>query len=154
MGKGFHGGPSRKRAKWGVQLDRETATLPATTYGALFNIVGGRVVLTSMIGEVTTVIHSQTTNLKITATPTTGTAVDITANLDTNADAAQSVYGIGAYVAAMTGGGGATNISPANGIVVNTGTLGITTGATSTGSIKWTATYLPLDDNAYMEVAS
>lgn len=153
MGKGFHGGMSRKRAKLGLQLDRETATLPATTYGALFTITGGKVVLTSMIGEVTTVIHSQTTNIKITATPTTGTAVDIATNLDTNADAVQSLYGIGAYVAAMTGGTGATNISPANGIVINAGTLGITTGATSTGSIKWSITYIPLDDNAYVTVA-
>lgn len=153
MGKGFHGGLSRKRAKLGLQLDRETATLPGTAYGSLFTIVGGRIVLTSMIGEVTTPIQGQTTNIKITATPTTGAAVDIATNLDTNADVAQSLYGIAAYVAAMTGGTGATNITTANGIVVNTGTLGITTGASSTGSIKWTATYIPLDDNAYMEVA-
>ena len=153
MGKGFHGGLSRKRAKLGPQLDRETTTLPATAYGSLFTIIGGRVVLTSMIGEVTTDIQGQTTNIKITATPAVGTAVDIATNLNTDGDVAQSLYGIGAYVAAMTGGTGATNISPAGGIVINTGTLGITTGASSTGSIKWTATYIPLDDNAYMEVA-
>jgi len=151
--KGFYGGMSRKRNKLGLQLDRPTATLPASTYGALFNIVGGRVVLTSMIGEVTTVIQSQTTNIKITSTPTTGTAVDIATNLDCNADAVQSLYGIGAYVAAMVGGTGAANISTAQGIVLPVGTLGITTAATSTGSIKWSITYIPLDDNAYMTVA-
>lgn len=148
-----HGGMSRKRNNFGIQLDRESATLPATAFGALFDITGGRVVLTSIIGEVTVVIHSQTTNIKITSDPTIGTTVDIATNLDTDADAVNSLYGIATYASAMTGGGAAANICLTPGIVLPIGELGITTGATSTGEIKWSITYIPLDDDAYMTVA-
>ena len=153
MAIGYHGWKTRKRNKLGLQLDRETTTLPASTYGALFTIAGGRIVLTSIIGEVTTVIQTQACNLKITSTPTVGTAVDIATNLAISAAPVQSLYGIGAYVAAMTGGTGAANISSAQGIVIPAGTLGITTSATNTGSIKWSITYIPLDDDAYVTVA-
>ncbi len=152
MAKDTHGGRARKRRNLGLTLDRITSTLPASTYGALFNIKGGRAVVTSMIGEVTTAIQGQTTNIKITSTPTTGTAVDVATNLDTDADAIGSLYGMGVYVAAMIGGAGASGITSTPN-VIPIGTLGITTGATSTGSIQWSVTYIPLDDNAYMEVA-
>jgi len=152
MAKDTHGGRARKRRNLGLTVNRVTSTLPATTYGALFNIKGGRVALTSIIGEVTTAIQGQTTTIAITATPTVGTAVAIGAALDTNADAVGSLYGIGVYAAAMIGGKGAAAI-PSTPIALNTGTLGITTGATSTGSIQWSVTYIPLDDGAYMEVA-
>ena len=152
MAKDTHGGKSRKRRNLGLELNRVTTALPAGTYGALFNIKGGRVVVTSMIGEVTLVIQTQGCNLKITSTPTTGTAVDVTTDLAISGDAEGSLYGMGVYVAATIGGAGAAGItSTAN--VIPVGDLGITTSATNTGSIQWSVTYIPLDDNAYMEVA-
>ena len=147
-----YGGELRKKDLLGLTLDRVTSTLPATTYGALFNITGGRVVMTSIIGEVTTAIQGQTTNLKITSTPTTGTAVDVTANLDTDADVEGSLYGIGVYLSATIGGAGAAAFASTP-IVLPIGSVGITTGATSSGSIQWSVTYVPLDDEAFMEVA-
>lgn len=152
MPKDTHGGISRKRRHLGLTLDRVTTALPASAYGILFNIKGGRVVVTSIIGEVTTVIQTQGCNLKITSTPTTGTAVDIGTNLAISGDAVGSLYGMGVYVAAMIGGAGASGIVSTP-VVIPVGTLGITTSATNTGSIQWSVTYIPLDDNAYMEVA-
>ena len=152
MAKDTHGGLYNKRHLLGLALDRVTSTLPATAYGALFNIKGGRVAMTSIIGEVTTVIQTQACNLKITSTPDTGTAVDITTDLAISADAVGSLYGMGVYVAATIGGAGAAGIASTP-VVLPIGDIGITTSATNTGSIQWSVTYVPLDNNAYMEVA-
>jgi len=156
MGREFFSGRARRKALLGIKLDRATAALPASTYGALFTISGGRVILTSIVGEVTTVIQTQACNLKVTSTPTTGTAVDIATNLDigTSPDEVGCLYGIGAYVGALVGtNAGATTLPTSGGIVLPIGTLGITTSATNTGSIKWSVTYIPLDDEAVMVVA-
>ena len=153
MGREFFSGRARRKALLGIKLDRATAALPATAYGALFTITGGRVLLTSMVGEVTTVIQTQACNIKITATPTTGTAADIATDVETNADEVGTLYGIGAYVGAMLAtNAGATSI-PDTPVVLNIGTLGITTSATNTGSIKWSITYVPYDDGAEIAVA-
>uniref|UniRef100_A0A6M3LFX4 Uncharacterized protein n=1 Tax=viral metagenome TaxID=1070528 RepID=A0A6M3LFX4_9ZZZZ len=151
----YFGGKARRKAILGAKLDRATAALPASTYGALFTIVNGRVILTSLVGEVTTVIQTQACNLKVTSTPTTGTAVDIATNLDigTSPDEVGCLYGIGAYVGALVGTNAGATTLPTYMIVIPVGTLGITTSATNTGSIKWTATYIPLDDGAEMTVA-
>lgn len=147
----FHGGAARKRRNLGLQLDRETTTLPQGTFGVLFNIVGGRVVLTSMIGQVTVIMGA--TDVKIRSNPTTGSAVEIATDLTCDSDVVQTLYGIDDYLQAMTGGGGAANIAPERGIVLPVGELGITTDASVVGEIKWTITYVPYDDEAYMEVA-
>ncbi len=153
IGRGHHGGKSRKRALLGLQLDRETATLPASVYGALFTIVGGRILLTSIIGQVTTAIQGSAVNIKITATPTTGTAVDIATDLACISDGIGTLYGINAYVGAMVSGEEGAVAMPVNSIIIPVGTLGITTNATRTGSVKWSITYVPYDDNAYVTVA-
>jgi len=155
MGREFFSGRARRKEKLGIKLDRATAALPASVYGALFTITGGRVILTGLVGEVTTVIQTQACNLKVTATPTTGTAVDIATNLDigTAPDEVGCLYGIGAYVGALVGTNAGATVLPTYMIVLPVGTLGITTSATNTGSIKWTATYIPFDDGAEMVVA-
>ena len=155
MANEFFGGKARRKALLGAKLDRATAALPASTYGALFTISKGRVILTSLVGEVTTIIETQACNLKVTSTPTTGTAVDIATNLDigTAPDEVGCLYGIGAYVGALVGTNAGATVLPTYMIVIPIGTLGITTSATNTGSIKWTATYIPLDDGAEMTVA-
>jgi hypothetical protein len=44
-----------------------------TAQAALFTVAGGRVIVTGLIGEVTTVCDGTATTLKITGNPTTGT---------------------------------------------------------------------------------
>ena len=62
----------------GVKVDKATAVLPATAYGALFTVAGGRVLVTGLIGEFTIAADATATTVKVTGTPTTGTAVDWT----------------------------------------------------------------------------
>ena len=151
MARDFFGGKARRKALLGAKLDRATATLPASTYGALFNIIGGRVILTSMVGEVTTIVQTQACNLKITATATTGDAVDVTANLDvgTAPKAVGCLLGIGVFAAATIGANAGATTTPLP-VIVPIGTLGLTTSATNTGSVKWSVTYMPYDDGAML----
>ena len=138
----------------GMRVDRATAALPASTAGALFNVVGGTVAITAIVGEVTTVIQTQANNTKLTANPTTGTSVDICAVLDISADEAGCLYGITGTVgdALIGANAGATQL-PANPIAVNIGTIDLSCAATNTGSVKWSIWYLPLEDGAYITAA-
>ena len=61
----------------GLKVDRATSSLPATTDLTIFNVTGGRVIVTSILGEVTTVIQAQACAIKLKSVPTTGTAVDL-----------------------------------------------------------------------------
>lgn len=138
--------------RWGARVDRATATLPASTLGNLYTVAGGRVMVSLLIGQVTTVIQSQATTIKVTSTPTTGSAVDLSGTVDCNGlEVGGLLTVIGTFATALgkqnAGGAQGLNLSP---IVVPAGSIGITTGATSSGSIKWSIFYHPLDDGAYI----
>lgn len=156
----FSSGVAYRGMVLGTQVNRATAALPATAAQNIFTISGGRILLTSLLGEVTTVIQAQATTVKLTSTPTTGTAVDLTANTgDINA---LEVGGFITVTPALTLTpfglaiqkqlAGATTMSAVR-IVIPIGSLSYTTGATSTGAIKWTMTYIPLDDGASVVAA-
>ena len=135
----------------GLVVRRAAATLPQTATGTLFNVVGGRVAITQILGEVTTAIQNQANNTRLVATPTGGAASNLCANLDIADDAVGTMYGI-------TG-------TPANGMVddlgvmpgqatpaiVKVGAIGLVCAASNTGEVAWTVTYVPIDDGAYVE---
>lgn len=138
----------------GRKVERATATLPQTAAGALFNIVGGRVVLTSIVGEVTTIIQNQANNTKLTANPTTGTSVDICAVLNIQAKEVGTLFGItGTFATAMVGANAGATVIPSNPVVLPVGSLDLDCAASNTGSVKWALTYYPLDVGAYVEAA-
>ena len=134
----------------GVPVTKATATLPAGTAGALFTVAGGRVLVTSIVGEVTTVIQTQANNTKLTANPTTGSSVDMCAVLDITADEVGCLYGItGTPADALVGTDAGLTIGMGNkGIVVNAGTIDLDCAATNSGSVKWTLHYVPIDSGA------
>lgn len=138
----------------GKRVDRVTATLPQTAAAALFTIAGGKVAITGIIGEVTTIIETQLTNTKLTANPTTGTSLDICAVLDISADEVGAQYGItGLFSEAMVGNVAGATVLPRNPAVLNVGTLDLDCGASSTGSVKWSIFYVPLEDGATVTAA-
>jgi len=143
-----------RQAILGERVDRATATLPQTTAAAIFNIVGGRVMVTQIVGEVTTVIETQANDTKLTGNPTTGTDVDICAALDITADEVGCLYGItGLNTDAMIGVNGGALPAQTRGVVLNAGTLDLACAASNTGSVKWSLFYVPLDDGAYVTAA-
>ena len=136
---------------FGFRADKAAATLPATTNQTLFTITGGRVALLALVGQVTTVVQTQVCNTKVTAAPTTGTAVDLCAVLDISADEAGCLYGItGIFADAMVGANAGATVLPQRPIVIPVGVIRLNTAATNTGATKWTAYWVPLDDGAVL----
>jgi len=134
----------------GFRVDKASATLPASTTQDLFTIAGGRVLVTLLFGEVTTIIETQACNTKVTAAPTVGTAVDLASNLDITADEAGCLYlveGDGTALVGANAGAAMSGIGRA-GFIVNTGVIRMETAATNTGATKWTLYYVPLDEGA------
>lgn len=132
------------------RTERATDTLPQTTTAALFTISGGRIIVTQIIGEVTTAIQNQANNTKLTLDVGTGTDVDLCAVLDIANDEVGTLYGItGTFSDAMLGAGQAlrTQSFP---IVLKPGDIDLNCAASNTGSVKWTLFWAPLDAGAYV----
>lgn len=135
----------------GLKVARAAATLPATAQTPYFTVAGGKVLITGLIGIVTTIVQAQATTVQLIATPTVGTPVNLSnATGDLNAKEVGSTICLattlgGTLVVAVAG---ANTFPIGNYFVVQTGTIDFKTGATSTGATKWYLSYLPLDAGA------
>lgn len=145
-------GTAQRLIALGTTVRRATSTLPATASLTIFNVAGGKIMLTSLIGEVTTVIQAQATTVVFNHTVGATTTA-----LSTVGDINAAIVG---SVVALSGGANAstaTQVGAAAGADCNfalgIGALKYTTGATSTGAIKWTLTYIPIDDGATVTAA-
>lgn len=140
----------------GVKVDRATATIPATTDQTLFTVTGGRIIVTSLIGEVTTIIQAQANAMKLKSVPTTGTSKDISGTLDINGfevGALVSLDGTALTTALNGANAGAALAMRPQGIVVPIGSIKVNTAATNTGAMKWSLTYIPYDDGVSVAAA-
>jgi hypothetical protein len=151
------GGASFRSQVLGTRVERAAALQPQTTQAAIFTISGGKVLVTGLIGQVVVATPATTNTLKVTGNPTAGTDVDwttavSTASLEVGAIITLGVTSAGALVVKNAGGGNAINGYV--GYVGNVGTLDlVTTGSAATGTIKWTLTYVPIDDGAAVAAA-
>lgn len=149
-------GPQIRQILLGTKVDRATATLPQTTQAAIFTVAGGRILVTGLIGEVTTVMGATATTLKVTSNPTAGTDVDLTSATAVTSKEVGSQFTLpnasaSALVVNNAGGGG--QLPSHNPYIVPVGTLDLVTSASDTGSVKWSLTYVPLDDGASVTAA-
>lgn len=143
-----------RKALFGLKVSKTAFTLPATATGALFTVAGGRVLITSILGEVTTAVQAQANAIKLVATPTTGTVNDLCATVESNGAALGTLLGVTGLAAdamVKSTGGGVSGLR--NPIVVAIGVIGLNTAATNTGATKWDITYVPLDDGATVVAA-
>jgi hypothetical protein len=138
----------------GVKVERATATLPQSTHAPIFNITGGRVVVTAIIGTVTTVLGA-VGNVKLTSYNTAGSvSSDLCAVVAAGTTAAYAQLSIdGVPGDAMIIGLSAVQAMTACGVICPAGTIDLSTSASSTGSIKWTLCYVPFDQNATVTAA-
>jgi hypothetical protein len=138
----------------GERVERAAATLPQSTAAAIFNVKGGRVLVTLILGQVTTAIQNQANNTKLVANPTTGTDVDMCAVVDTaNLEVGAKLAPVGTLATALgkaTAGAIAAQATP---IIVDPGTIDLNCASSNTGAVKWTLFYMPLDSGAYVEAA-
>lgn len=142
---------------WGRVVERATAALPQTTASALFTVSTGRVIVTSIIGEVTTVIQTQANDTKLQFNPTAaGATQDLCAVLDVSADAVGTMYSItGTPGTAMKDALNFVSSDKmlAQPLVLKPGAVELSCAASNTGSVKWTLTYWPLDTGASVVAA-
>tara|TARA_Y100000034_G_C6905929_1_gene420363 strand:- start:371 stop:814 length:444 start_codon:yes stop_codon:yes gene_type:complete len=132
---------------------RDTAALPQTAQAALFTVTG-RVIVTQIVGEVTTVIETKANATKLVANPTVGADVDLCATDDITADAVGTLYSItGTLANAMVATTSGAFVAQAAPTVVADGTIDLNCAASNTGSVKWTVHYIPLDNGSSVVVA-
>lgn len=154
-------GAGFRKSLFGTKVSRATAALPASTQSAIFTVATGRVLITGIVGEVTTVIQNQACNTKLVANPTAGSDVDLCAVVDVanlevggklslipDLDATPFSVALGKQLA-----GAAPFGFGSRAVVVAVGTIDLSTAATNTGSVKWDLTYVPLDAGATVTAA-
>lgn len=156
-------GSQQRALLMGVRVERAAATLPATTSTAYFTVSGGRVIITSLIGEVTTACSATATNLNLTVDPTgANAAADLAAATAITSDAVGTLYTVSGIptdlLSAEKAGGTAvpnyvSGILFNQGFIVPAGSILLKTSATNTGATKWSLTYIPYDDGASVAAA-
>jgi hypothetical protein len=116
--------------------------------------VSGKVMITSIVGEVTTAITVAGTT-KLQANPTTGTTGDLCAATDlgtTDTPAGDLISFQGLKGDSIVFGVGATPTLKQP-IVVAAGTIEQVTATGADGGVTWTITYVPLDNGATVTAA-
>jgi hypothetical protein len=138
----------------GLQVERATALPPQTTLDNLFTVVGGRVLLKEIIGEVTTQIGAVGNNTNLEFNPDDAARGDLCAVLDITGDAVGTLYGITGTAATAMQEVTVALAQQATPLILKPGVIELhCAGASVTGAIKWTVIYVPIDDGAYIEVA-
>lgn len=140
---------ANRQILYGLRVERPTATLPASTSGNLF-AVSGRVILLTIVGTVTTAIQNQTCTWKLEQFLTSAAAAT-DMSLVTGSDLANAAVGRLLGITGAVGVVGVTGyaVPQTNEMILNgPGFIRLATGATNTGSVSWTVTYIPLDDGA------
>lgn len=136
----------------GSRVEKATGTLAAAT-SALFTVSGGKVLVTSIVGEVTTAI-TVANSYKLQHNPTTGTTKDLCAATDigTTDTPAGNLLGFQGLTgdSILTGPGAVPTIKQS--IVLTAGSIEQVSAGTD-GAITWVLTYVPLDDGASVTAA-
>ena len=134
-------------------VERAASTLPQTAQTAYFTVTG-RVLVTQIVGEVTTEMEAQNNAAKLIANPTVGAAVDMCAAVETTGDVVGTIYNItGTLANAMVATTSGAVIAQANSIMVAAGTIDLDCAASNTGGTKWTVHYIPLDAGSTIAAA-
>lgn len=147
--------------QFGTQVIKKAQTPPNSGSSAtLFTIAGGMVIVTALVGRVSTVLSGTTGSVSLGTVPTTGTASTTgvaTATVIGGCEVGTKLSVVSTIAGAATtlANGGASGVAgkvPFLGLAefaVDPGTINITTSvATMTGAIDWYLTYVPLDTGA------
>ena len=133
----------------GMRVDRATSLVRNKT---LFNVKGGRVLLTCVHGYVTTAMHATTQNVKWQHDATDGAETDLCANTAFKSLAQYTHLSItGDKTDAFNTSTSAVE-AMAYPVILGVGAIKLVRGADATGSLAWSLWYIPLDDGAYIEV--
>lgn len=144
----YHSGPGL-----GNLASKATGTLTAADI-SLFTIAGGRVMVTSIVGEVTTAVTAANAS-KLKLNPTTGAVdADLCATLDigsTDSPAGNLLAITGIPGDAMIRAAGLARVQT-NYLILDEGVIEQESAGTD-GAITWTVTWLPYDTGATLVAA-
>ena len=150
-------GTQLRTLRKGLLVKKTALTLPQSATGTLFTVAGGAVLVTGLVGVVTTPIASSDPVLSLGTAPTVGTAQTsgIAATTVLTSAEAGTLVTVGSsaglpaalvVMATAAKAGSAVFLGPE--FVVSAGAITWTTGASKTGAMSWYLTYIPLDDQA------
>lgn len=138
----------------GAPVAKATGTITVATL-PLYTIAGGRVMVTSLYGLVTTDITVAGTTL-LRSNPTTG----VTGNLCTATDlgTTDTLAGAMLSITGVVGDSIGNNIGWSTGfkqgyLIIATGQIEMVTATGADGAITWYVTWVPLDDGATLVAA-
>lgn len=119
---------------------------------ALFTVAGGRVLITSLYGAVTTAITVAGTS-QLQSNPTTGTTsvLSTATDLGTTDTPVGDLLAVTLPTAAIQRGGAVLNLT--NDLVIPVGQIELVTATGGDGTVNWVVTYVPLDDGASVVAA-
>jgi hypothetical protein len=143
-----------RMSSYGIPVYRDANCLPESESYPLFNIVGGRVAITQIIGEVTEAIQNQANDTKLQATPTGGSAVDLCAALDIADMGIGTLFSITGTPTDPLADSSSLITPQAKHVILGEGTIDLDCAATNDGEIEWTVYYIALDQGAYVEAAA
>jgi hypothetical protein len=131
---------------------------PANATTPLFT-VSGLVLITGIVGLVTTVMSATATSINLNHDPTIGAAADLCAATVVTSDTAGTLYGFSGVITELLVSSGTNVPSEAytrlSGVqtVLNNGVIGQVGTAANTGVTAWHLTYVPLSDGASVVAA-
>lgn len=131
----------------GTQVDRATEHMADKD---IFSVNGGRVLITGLVGTVTTAIGGGSEDIELDFDPDNAEATIAlcTATL-IDADPIGTMYTLAAAVgSALTIGTQTVAIGPSSPWVLEEGDIVLDETGTEVGSIQWTLWYLPVDEGA------
>lgn len=139
----------------GRMVTRATVVLAGAT-ADIFNVTGGRIILTNIVGSVTVIVGGAA-NVYLQADPTVATSATapLCASLDINGYDVGDLLGItgvptDAMVPPVAGG---AIVAPTMKMIIQTGTIEFVCDAAPGGAVLWTVWYKPLDDGASVVAA-
>jgi hypothetical protein len=145
----------------GAGLITEPAKAPAT--GSIFTVVGGRVLITSLVATAIGGAVTVATSIAVATAPTSGVAQTLATATGSPTSLAQN--GMWSVFAPSFGYNGTSDVFHTPplavggfsmgdmGPVVPAGTINLTIVGAVTGTLKWDLTYLAFDDGAYVQAA-
>lgn len=155
LGQGYPGHMPAGAPQLGQLVAKAATLVPQTATASIFRVNGGPCVI-YLLGRFTVAASGTATNLTV-ANTTGGAAADRGANTNLSSATAITSAAIGSLVqlgatvgAALTVGAGAI-LLPAAGMIVNPGTIDLTTSASNaTATIAWSLYFVPLAGSAYV----
>jgi hypothetical protein len=156
----FPSGLQLRERNYGLIVPNVAKTVPSSATGTIFTVVG-RILLTSLVGQVSTAIVG-TPTLSVGVTPTGGASAPTALCTATSISGAAvgtilclpKLQASALIVSASGVGSTMGNPLDTGGLcLVSAGAITITTSAAATGAITWSLQYMPWDATAVVTAA-